>query len=126
MILDTHVFIWLDNAPERVSGRARQVFADPENEVLLSVISIWEMQIKLSLGKLKLRQSLASMIQEQLGGNSIQLLPLKIDHILQLEQLPPHHHDPFDRVLITQAQIEEAVLLTDDRVIQRYPVNTHW
>ena len=94
--------------------------------VLLSVASVWEMQIKLQLGKLKLSLPLAELIESQRQTNNIEMLPVTLAHVLALQNLPSHHKDPFDRLLIAQANVEEAVLLSSDPMFAKYPVKLFW
>ena len=94
--------------------------------MLLSVASVWEMQIKLRLGKLRLTLSLAELVEGQRRINKIQILSVKLKHVLALEELPPHHKDPFDRLLISQARIEDAVVISKDPVFTEYPVEVVW
>jgi PIN domain nuclease of toxin-antitoxin system len=94
--------------------------------VLLSVASAWEMQIKLQLGKLDLRLPLAEVIASQQQSNDIQVLSVALGHVLALQDLPAHHKDPFDRLLIAQANVEEAVLISHDPVFAQYAVKVLW
>lgn len=94
--------------------------------MLLSVASVWEMQIKLQLGKLHLRLPLAEVVAEQQQTNDIQVLPVALGHVLALQGLPTHHKDPFDRLLIAQANAEEAVLISHDPVFVHYRVKVLW
>lgn len=126
VLLDTHAFIWWDSDPTKLSSQARAVCEDRANVVLLSVASAWEMQIKLQLGKLDLRLSLAEVIASQQRTNDIQVLPVVLGHVLALQDLPAYHKDPFDRLLIVQANMEEAVLITHDPVFAQYPVKLLW
>jgi PIN domain nuclease of toxin-antitoxin system len=126
VLLDTHAFIWWDSDPTKLSSQARAVCEDRANVVLLSVASAWEMQIKLQTGKLNLRVSLAEVIASQQQTNDIQVLPVALWHVLALQDLPAYHKDPFDRLLIVQANMEEAVLITHDPVFAQYPVKLLW
>lgn len=125
LLLDTYVFMWYDNDPEKLSRRVQELCKDPEHVLLLSVASIWEMQIKSQLEKLQLRMPLPEIVREQ-QENGIEVLPIEPAHIFALNSLPGHHKDPFDRLLIAQAIVEEAVLLTADPLIQQYPIKTEW
>jgi PIN domain nuclease of toxin-antitoxin system len=125
-LLDTHTFIWLNGNPSQLSKRAAALCSDPSNELFLSLASVWEMQIKLNLGRLKLPASLSQIISAQQSTNGIRLLPIELLHILDLASLPNHHNDPFDRLLITQARIEQIQLITDDSQIAKYPVDVVW
>ena len=126
LLLDTHVFIWWDSEPARLSPRALALCQDPQNTLLLSVVSLWEMQIKLQLGKLKLALPLKEIVEGQRRTNNVEILPVTLEHVLGLENLPPYHKDPFDRLLVAQAIVEEAVLVSADPNIAKYPVQIVW
>jgi len=126
LLLDTHTFIWWDSDPLRLTPQVLNMCQDPENLLLLSVGSVWEMQIKLQFGRLKLSLPLTELVAGQQQTNKIVILNIKLEHILALEKLPPHHKDPFDRLLIAQADIEEAVLVSKDQIFKEYPVQTVW
>ena len=126
LLLDTHVFIWWDSEPASLSSQALALCQDRANTVLLSVASVWEMQIKLQLGKLKLSLPLAEVIESQERINNIEVLPIILAHVLALQNLPAHHKDPFDRLLIAQANVEGAVLISGDPILARYPVELFW
>ena len=100
LLFDTHIFIWWDSAPARLSSQVLGLCQDPAHRLWLSVASVWEMQIKYQLGKLQLQQALAAIVARQQQVNRITLLPVDLVHVLALEQLPVHHKDPFDRMLI--------------------------
>ena len=126
VLLGTHAFIWWDSDHPKLSLQARTACEDRTNVVLLSVASAWEMQIKLQLGKLDLRLPLAEVIASQQQTNAIQVLPVTLEHVLALQDLPAQHKDPFDRLLIAQANVEEAVLISHDPVFAHYPVKVLW
>ena len=126
LLLDTHTFIWWDSDPLRLTPQVLNMCQDPENILLLSVASVWEMQIKLQFGRLKLSLPLAELVVGQQQTNKIVILNVKLEHILALEKLPPHHKDPFDRLLIAQADIEEAVMVSKDQIFKKYPIQTIW
>ena len=126
LLLDTHVFIWWDSEPARLSPRALALCQDRQNTLLLSVVSLWEMQIKLQLGKLKLALPLKEIVEGQRRTNNVEILPVTLEHVLGLENLPPYHKDPFDRLLVAQAIVEEAVLVSADPNIAKYPVQIVW
>jgi len=126
LLLDTHTFIWWDSEPAKLSPQALTLCQDRKNSLLLSVASVWEMQIKLQLGKLKLNLPLAELIESQQQTNSIEILPVTLVHVLALQNLPPHHKDPFDRLLIVQANVEDAVLVSNDLVFVKYAVQVLW
>jgi PIN domain nuclease of toxin-antitoxin system len=122
LLLDTHIFIWWADAPEKLSATALAALEDENNDLLLSVASVWEVQIKAQLGKLKLNDSLQNLIQSQQTTNGIQLLPIELAHVLALDALPFHHKDPFDRLLIAQSITEVATLVSIDPQFSAYPV----
>jgi len=125
-LLDTHAFIWMDSDPARVSPTVLAYLNDPDCTVFLSLVTVWEIAIKLGTGKLAIRAPLRDLIDESLFQTPLQLLPLRVEHACTLKGLPPIHKDPFDRMLVAQSLVEDAVLLTTDPVIRRYPVRTDW
>ena len=125
LLLDTHTFIWWDTDPDKLSVIASRFLHDEEHELFFSVASAWEMQIKLQLGKLKLDIPLAEMIEAQ-RVNGLEILPIALSHVLALGELPTHHRDPFDRLLIAQANAEGATLVSKDSVFANYSVDVVW
>lgn len=99
-LLDTHAFLWFDNQPAKLSPQVAKICQNKSNALLLSLVSIWEIQIKVQLGKLNLPASLLQIVTNQQKANQIELLPITFAHILGLDGLPFHHNDPFDRLLI--------------------------
>jgi PIN domain nuclease of toxin-antitoxin system len=126
LLLDTHTFIWWDSEPSQLSSAALSACQDRTNSLLLSVVSVWEMQIKSQLGKLRLSLPLPEIIRRQQQTNKIEILPISLDHVLMLQNLPPHHGDPFDRLLIAQANVEGAFLVSNDTCFSDYPVKLLW
>jgi PIN domain nuclease of toxin-antitoxin system len=126
LLLDTNVFIWLNDSPHRLKDRVMSIVANPDNELFLSLTSIWEMQIKIQLGKLQLSDSLPDILRTQQEENNLELLKIDIAHIWALEHLPYHHKDPFDRLLIAQAQVEGMTLVSGDGIFARYDVELLW
>jgi PIN domain nuclease of toxin-antitoxin system len=125
-LLDTHTFLWMDASPDQLSENARASIQDTANELLLSYASIWEMQIKVQLGKLTLAKPLRSLVAEQEQTNRIQLLPITPEHIYFLDQLPAHHRDPFDRLIIAQSFVEQIPILGVDGIFKTYGVAIVW
>jgi PIN domain nuclease of toxin-antitoxin system len=125
-LLDTQAFIWLDSKRERLTPAVAAICSDPAHQLILSIASVWEMQIKIKLGKLTLPTPLAQTIAEQQKVNALQLLPVELPHVLALDALGDHHKDPFDRLLIAQAQVEKLALITSDPLFARYPVTVVW
>lgn len=126
LLLDTHSFIWWDSEPEKLSARSLTACHDTTNVIYLSVASVWEMQIKQQLGKLKLNSPLAEIVANQQTTNGVEVLPATLAHVLALDKLPYYHKDPFDRLLIAQAMVEQATLVTNDGIFARYSVATLW
>lgn len=126
LLLDTHTFIWWDSEPSKLPPRVLALCQDRQNDLWFSVASIWEMQIKLQLGKLQLTLPLKEIIGSQQRTNGIELLPITFEHVLALESLPAHHKDPFDRLLVAQAIVEDALLVSADPNIARYAVRVVW
>src|SRR5258707_9054879 len=102
-LLDSQAFLWFIVGDARLSGEALETISDIENDILLSMASLWEIAIKSSLGKLDLKQPFAELIPKQLVSNEIALLPIRFEHLVSLLGLPFHHRDPFDRLIIAQA-----------------------
>lgn len=123
ILLDTHTFIWWDSETDKLSQVGLDLCQDVTNTLLLSVASVWEMQVKLQLSKLSLKLPLAELINTQVRTNNVEILPIRLNHIFALESLPSHHKDPFDRLIIAQANIEGALLLSCDPIFTEYPVN---
>lgn len=126
VLLDTHVFLWWITDDERLSPRARQVMVEGRNTLVLSAASGWEMAIKAQLGRLSVAGDFASFLSEQLALNGIDTLPVTMAHALHVYELPAHHRDPFDRLLVAQALLEGIPIVTADPEIARYPVEVIW
>ncbi len=125
-LLDTHSFIWFIEDNPSLSAQARIIIEEPSNDLLLSIASVWEMAIKVSLGKLQIRQSFDRFIPDQLMLNNINLLDITISHTLHIATLPFHHRDPFDRLLIAQSLIEGIPLISIDTLFDTYGVSRLW
>ena len=121
-----HAFIWWDVEHVRLSPRALALCQDPNNQLVLSVASVWEMEVKIQLGKLRFEKPLAEMISEQQRANNIEILPVTLPHALALETLPPIHKDPFDRLLIAQAKVEGIPFISRDAEFAAYPIVLEW
>ncbi len=126
LLLDTHVFIWWSDEPEKLSERVLHACLNNDNHLILSIASIWEMQIKMQLGKLRLRHPLRYLIENQENINRLQILPVSLSHIYMLENLPMLHRDPFDRLLICQAIEDGLILVSKDSLFSDYPVSLYW
>ena len=126
LLVDSHVFVWTLLNDPRLSPKARRTLRSDEHELFFSIVSLWELSIKIRLGRLRTLTSSVAYLHDELSANNITLLPLRYDDILALESLPPRHRDPFNRLLIAQALSHQLTLLTGDTEIQRYPVKTLW
>jgi PIN domain nuclease of toxin-antitoxin system len=126
LLLDTHAFIWWASEPQRLSQKVLTLCQDRANALMISVASIWEMQIKLQLGRLRLTLPLRNLIESQQQANNLQVLPIELSHVLALDNLPLHHRDPFDRLLIAQSNVEDAPLVSMDRAFSEYQVKLLW
>jgi PIN domain nuclease of toxin-antitoxin system len=120
LLLDTHVLLWAAGEPNRLSHETRGLLGDPENELLFSAASMWEIAIKSRLGREDFQVN-ARLLRRGLLDNDYEELPIRSEHALAIDALPPIHRDPFDRILIAQATIEGIELLTADQVVARYP-----
>lgn len=122
LLLDTHIFIWWADQPERLSPAALSALEDEANELLLSVASVWEMQIKIQFGKLKLSLPLEELVKNQQETNALTVSPVTLTHVLALDSLPFHHKDPFDRLLIAQSIEEGLSIVSKDSQFSAYAV----
>ncbi|MEH1857965.1 type II toxin-antitoxin system VapC family toxin [Nostoc sp.] len=125
-LLDTHAFIWWVTNDPQLSANARNLIADSGNILFLSVVSAWEIVIKNKLGKLTLPEPVEQYIPTRLAINRFESLPIQMSHVLQVASLPNIHRDPFDRILIAQSQVENLPIVTIDRQITQYLVQTIW
>jgi len=115
LLLDTHMWLWMVNAPERFSPAARRRVIEEENELMLSAVSTWEISIKYALGKLSLPDRPSEFVPRLLGTTGVHPMAVQLGHTLRVADLPMHHADPFDRLLIAQAQIEGLPIMTADK-----------
>lgn len=126
VLLDTHTFLWWITDDPQLSPRVRKIISDGSNELFLSAASGWEIAIKVQLGRLQLPDEPGRFISGQLAINAIQSLPIQMSHALYIYTLPNYHRDPFDRMLIAQAQLEGLPILTADTQIAQYKVEVIW
>ena len=125
-LLDTVILLWSVNEPEKLNDRALQVLQNGREELFLSAASAWEIAIKSAVGRLKLPDSPESFVPSRMARLGLRPLHITHSHALNTSVLPPHHQDPFDRVLISQAILEDMVLMTTDHEFSKYPVQTLW
>jgi PIN domain nuclease of toxin-antitoxin system len=122
VLLDTHAFLWAITADARLSPEQHKAYLDESNDLLLSTASLWEMLIKVRIGKLFLPQPAAPYIFRQMDENRIATLPIRPQHLYELELLAPLHSDPFDRMLVAQARAEGIPVMTADPALGQYGV----
>jgi PIN domain nuclease of toxin-antitoxin system len=126
ILVDTHTLLWDLLDDHRSSRLARQMLKSNEHELVFSLVSIWEIAVKMKIGKLNSLGSSVAYIRDEMNVYGMELLPIRYEHILQLEALPAHHSDPFDRLLIAQAITESLPILTNDGKVREYPVKVLW
>ena len=125
LLLDTHTFLWfLDDSPQ-LSQKGKALL-EADNELLLSVASLWEIAIKLRLGKLTVAVPIEVLMTQQLTQNDIVLLPITVAPLIVVSTLPLHHRDPFDRLLVAQALVEQMPIVSADPAFDAYPVQRLW
>ena len=118
-LLDTHALIWFFEGSDKMSRKAREQIENPSSTNFVSVVSFWEIAIKISIGKLEMDLSMEDL-QRLIWENGMEILPIKIDHTFLLRTLPYHHKDPFDRLLITQSLTERLNLISCDDILDKY------
>lgn len=126
LLLDTHAFLWFISGSDKLSDHAKALIEDAGNERYLSVASLWEIAIKVSLGKLKVPLPLTRLAREHVTGNAIEVLPIEPEHLDEQRKLPFHHRDPFDRLIIAQAIVEEMEVVTRDEAFSAYEAHCTW
>ena len=126
VLVDTHTFLWALLKNHRLSATAKQILTSKEHELYFSLVSLWEIAVKMKIGKLNTVGSSVTYIRDEMAEYGMELLPIRYEHILQLEQLPLHHSEPFDRLLIAQAVAESLPILTHDEKFPLYPVKLIW
>ncbi len=126
VLLDTHAFLWWISGSPKLSEAARETIADERNDLLFSVVSGWEISIKAGVGKLDLPETPRDFVTGQVLLNDLRVLTVSLDHALRVYDLPNHHRDPFDRLIVAQALSEGVPVLTADPLVARYSVETIW
>lgn len=123
LLLDTHALLWALGHPGRLPKGVAAALRDPSNDVVVSAVSTWEVAIKTALGRLAAD---AAAIVAELRDAGFDELPITVDHTVRLRDLPPHHRDPFDRLLVAQALVEGLTVVTSDRAFAAYPAPRWW
>jgi PIN domain nuclease of toxin-antitoxin system len=126
VLLDTHAFLWFVLGDPQLSRNARNRIEDPGNEKLVSPASYWEIAIKISLNKYTLSHPYEEFMQQGIAGNGFMILPIEPRHTAALASLPFHHRDPFDRLIIAQAMVEQIPVISGDEAFAAYPVTCIW
>ena len=125
-LLDTHTLLWFLQGDKKLSDKARGLIDNSDNRKFLSIASLWEIAIKVSLGKLVLNKPFEKLFPEQLHFNRIEILDITADNLIKLTALPFHHRDPFDRLIIAQALVEELPVIGADVIFDAYGINREW
>ncbi|MYA70710.1 type II toxin-antitoxin system VapC family toxin [Candidatus Poribacteria bacterium] len=125
-LLDTHTLLWFLKGDKKLSDKARQLIDSPHNEKFIGIVSLWEIAIKVSLGKLVLNKPFEKLFPEQLDFNRIGILDIIVDSLIKLTTLPFHHRYPFGRLIIAQALVEGFPIIGADTVFDAYGVNREW
>ncbi len=126
LLLDTHIFLWWVSDDPQLSTKARVLIGDGHNTLYWSAASSWEVSIKYALGRMPLPEAPEQFLPVEIGKNRLESLPIIDAHAFQAGQLPHHHRDPFDRMLVAQAQVESLALLSNDQQLNHYDVEIHW
>ena len=125
-LLDTHTLLWFLQGDKKLSDKARRLIDNPRNEKFLSIVSLWEIAIKVSLGKLVLEKPFERLFPEQLYFNRIKVLDITVDSLIELTALPFHHRDPFDRLIIAQALVKDLPIIGADATFDAYRITRKW
>lgn len=125
-LLDTHSLLWFLSGDTSLSQRVRRIIENPDDVILVSIASLWEIAIKHSLGKLKLAQPFNELFPHQLSINNISLLDIQLRHVARISNLEFHHRDPFDRLLAAQSLSEEIPILSSDEALDAYGLERIW
>lgn len=126
LLLDSHTFVWWRDELHKLSSKAFTEISNSNNDIFLSVATVWELQIKIALNKFTIKGGLENAVKDEQQNNSFQILPVNLSHALYLENLPLHHKDPFDRLLISQAIVENMTVVSADANFAKYQVNLLW
>lgn len=125
-IIDTHALLWIIDNNSQLSQKVKEIYLNESNEILLSIASIWEMAIKISLKKLVIPGVLSDFVKNHIIGNNIRIIDIRLSHIYRLESLQYHHRDPFDRLIISQSIDENISIISSDSRFDQYDVDRIW
>ncbi len=126
LLLDTHTFLWMSLDDPKLVENAKHLLADPDNDLFLSPASYWEIAIKISIGHYALSEPLDAFLNREIERNELSVVPIGVSHANTVAQLPFHHRDPFDRMIIAQALCEELTVVGKDEVFDKYNVKRIW
>lgn len=126
ILLDTHAFLWFDRADAQLSANAKRAIEDPANDKYISPASYWELAIKISVGKYALTEPYEDFMKRAIDGNGFTILPVHWRHTARLTNMPFHHRDPFDRLMIAQALVEQMPIVSNDALFDPYGVQRLW
>ena len=125
-LIDTHTLLWIVTDDPELSETAKKIYLDQSNEIYFSLASIWEMAIKISIGKLSIEKSLQDFTEHYIIENDIKILNIQLPHVIRIEKLPFHHRDPFDRLIIAQGIEDNIPIISSDRIFDLYPIKRLW
>jgi PIN domain nuclease of toxin-antitoxin system len=126
LLLDTHILIWAVERPSQLSQLARELLEDPANDLMVSAGTVWEIAIKVGLTKLTLSLSYQQWMNQALSDLNATILPITVEYAAVQASLPNHHRDPFDRLLVAQAQVEAIPLVSSDAIFDQYGISRLW
>ena len=124
VLIDTHVWLWMWGEPEQLHNEARMIVEDPATELHVSAVSAWEIATKSAAGRLRLPSPAEDWLSDPRHRRDLTELPINFEHAIRAAALPPHHRDPFDRMLIAQAQVEGLTLMSADRQLAAYEIDS--
>lgn len=125
-LLDTHTLLWIVDDNPKLGNKAKSIYLNEKNDIYTSIASVWEIAIKSSLKKLEIPGTLSEFVREHVRGNKIDIMSIELTHLYQLENLTYFHRDPFDRLIISQAIVENIPVLSNDEAFDDYPIQRIW
>ena len=125
-LLDTQALLWITNNDPKLSAKVKNLFLNQDNDMDVSMATIWEMSVKISLQKLFIPGNIADFVRDHIRGNQINIMKIELAHIYQLENLKFYHRDPFDRLIISQALAESIPIISYDKMFDKYPIRRVW
>ena len=126
LLLDAHTFLWFVWDEAQLTNNAKALIVNPTHQKFISAATYWEIAIKVSIGKLDLGEPYRAFMHREIARNNFDLLPVSVDHAAAVSVLPLHHRDPFDRMLIAQAMVEQLPIVSGDSAFEAYPITQLW